>query len=208
MSCSAAPSRSLPARWRGCPLLYSGRSLGPSGAYVNWHPIEFLASSPRGLFAEYARYKAKVFGFCAERGIEVGNPAEAERHVDLAHMRYAANYFRADVLDYVNAQVRAGRSARDLMDGVWGVLVQRTGLQGLLHRNRLIRSVRGALFPSVRDHHLRKLLSPNSYASLPGRTASGRSRNVEVHHAFQAAVDSGGVQPSTTELIRTLEGYE
>lgn len=190
------------------PVLYSGRSLGPSGSYANWHPIEFLARSPRGLFGEYARYKRKVFEFCSERNIEVKDPTEAERHIDLAHMRYAADYFRADVLDYVNAQVRGGRTLEDLMGGVWAVLSRRTGVEAFVHRSRPVRRLRRALFPNLRDHHLRKLLAPNSFARIPARTASGRNRDAEIYHAFQTAVDSGGVTPATAEIIAIMQGYE
>src|SRR5689334_21982975 len=79
------------------PLLYSGRSLGPSAPYADWHPVDFLASSPQSLFDDYQRYRAILLEYCAS----LGRPLDTAEHylVDLAHLRYLSDYFKPAVLD-------------------------------------------------------------------------------------------------------------
>ena len=190
------------------PVLYSGRSLGPSGAYRNWHPIEFLANSPRDLFEEYARYKAKLLEYCAEVGIRIDDPASAERFVDLAHMRYVSEYFRPEVIDYVYREARSGRSSADLMSGVWDILSNRPGLRGALYRSSVLRELRNKLLPGLREHHVEKIISPSSYARVDGATATGKPRAVEIYERLRSAVEAEAIQPGIADLVTIMAGYE
>lgn len=190
------------------PVVYSGRSLGPSGSYAHWHPIEFLASTPRGMFEEYARYKAKLFEFCAERGVPVGDAEQSEKLVDLAHMRYVSQYFTPEIIDHIYAETVRGRTGAELLGGVWPILSKRAGIEGAFQRSGTLRRLRNAFVPGLRDYHVRRIVAPNSYAKIPARTASGKERTVEVYEVFRAAMVSGNVAPGESALIEQLAGYE
>ena len=54
------------------PVLYAGRSLGPSGPYVDWHPIDFLIRSPQALLEDYMRYRKALL----EHYRDCGHPSD------------------------------------------------------------------------------------------------------------------------------------
>jgi glycosyltransferase domain-containing protein len=188
------------------PILYSGRSLGPSAPYADWHPVDFLASSPQSLFDDYQRYRTILLEYCAT----IGRPLDdAGRDlVDLAHLRYLSDYFKPAVIDYVQDQLRLGRSRKEIIGGVWPVLAEHKGLEGALHRSQMLRRLRDRFAPWLRGYHVRKLTRAHQYRRLSGALASGATREYQVHREFEAALQEGqlGVRPD--ELPGILAGYE
>lgn len=188
------------------PLLYIGRSLGPSESYRDWHPTEFLLSSPQSLFEEYARYRRLLLECLAEGG--AASDARALQLVDLAHLRYLSEYISPAALDYLIEHVRAGTSRSKVVGGLWPMLVAKGGIEGALHRSRILRLIRDRFFPWVRGHHVRKAIGTAGYASLFATTASGARRRFEVYEAFRKALSELPGSRKPESLTSILRGYE
>jgi hypothetical protein len=187
------------------PIMYSGRSLGPSVSYLHWHPIEFLAGSPAGLWQEYGRYKAKLFEYRAELGIGSSDQEEADRLVDLAHVRYLADYFRPEVIDHVYEEVRRGRTPAELMQGVWPILAKGQTLGG----RSALRKLGERAVSKLRHIYARRATAQGrSYRTLETRTANGVPRGVDIYEAFESAATVNRITPSTAELVSLMAGYE
>jgi hypothetical protein len=189
------------------PLLFSGRSLGPSAPYVDWHPAEFLLSSPQSLFDEYVRYR----GLLLESLVEAGGTVTEEtvNLVDLAHLRYVSEYFKPEVIDYLIEQLRAGTPRVDIVGGMWPILAGKRGTEGVLQRCAALRRIRDRFFPWVRGYHVRKVMGTVQFSRVESTTASGRHRSYEVYEAFRAALAPGrGITPSCEDVMSVLRGYE
>ena len=50
-------------------VVYYGRNTNPSLGYRNWHPLEWLATDPAGLFREYQTYRSVLARHIASEGI-------------------------------------------------------------------------------------------------------------------------------------------
>lgn len=188
------------------PLLYIGRSLGPSEAYQDWHPIEFLLSSPQSLFDEYARYRGILLECLADGG--VATDEKVVQLVDLAHLRYLSEYLSPEAIDYLIRHIRAGTPRADVVGGIWPILARKQGVEGLLQRSRLLRGIRDRFFPWVRGHHVRKALGRATYSTVESVTASGRKRPFEVYEAFQGATSSMAAGQPIEAVMKTLQGFE
>ena len=187
------------------PLLYLGRSLGPSEPYRDWHPTEFLLSSPQSLFDEYVRYRVLLLECLAEAGTSIDD--HAVQLVDLAHLRYLSEYFSPEAIDYLIAHVRTGTPRKQVVDGLWPILARKQGIEGFLQRSRVLRTIRERYFPWLRGHHVRKALGHATYTTVDVTMASGNRRRFEVYEAFRATLKRAeGVGVET--LIATLQGYE
>ena len=188
------------------PLLYLGRSLGPSGEYVDWHPAEFLLSSPQSLFEEYARYRDALLASYTALGHTV---TEREgRIVDLVHLRYLGEYLSPEVLDYLIEQTPLGAPRDEVMDGMRPLLARKTGLEGRLQRSRVLRDLLRRFAPWVRAHHVRRTLHLAKYSTERQTAASGNARRLEIHHSFRKSCAEGGIEPLDAGLLAALRGYE
>ena len=188
------------------PLLYLGRSLGPSGDYLDWHPAEFLISSPQSLFEEYGRYRAALLAWYSALGFAAGE--REHRIIDLAHLRYLAEYLRPEVVDYLIDQLPLGTPRNEIMDGMRPLLAGKTGLEGRLQRSRVLRQVLRRFAPWMRAHHVRRILRLAKYSTMRQTTASGKTRKVEIHNSFCKSCAEGGMESSIHDLLATLRGYE
>jgi glycosyltransferase domain-containing protein len=188
------------------PLLYLGRSLGPSGEYVDWHPAEFLLSSPQSLFEEYGRYRAAVLAWLSASGLAAGE--REKRIIDLIHLRYLDGYLRPEVLDYLIEQLPLGRPREEVMDGMRPLLARKAGLEGRLQRSRVLRRLLRRFAPWMRAHHVRRMLRLAKYSTLPQTTASGKARKLELHPAFSRSCAEAGLETSADGLLAALRGYE
>lgn len=187
------------------PLLYIGRSLGPSEAYQDWHPAEFLLSSPQSLFDEYARYRALLLECLADAGHAVDD--KAVQLIDLAHLRYLSEYFTPEAIDYLIANVRSDIPREQVVGGLWPILARKQGVEGLLQRSSLLRAARDRYFPWVRGHHVRKMVGQAMYAVVDATTASGRKRKFEVYEEFRRAL-KGAEGIDAGALMTVLGGYD
>lgn len=188
------------------PVLYAGRSLGPSAPYVDWHPLDFLISSPQALLEEYIRYRTKLVDHWRDCGHPADDLPAVTKLVDLIHLRYLSEYFKPKALDYLFVEIRKGRSRQDIMGGIWPVLLERQGLEGALQGNRILRRLRDRIAPWLRPYHVRKLIRREAYRTLHVRTRSGAPRGYHVYAEFEEQVSSASLDG--TELLATLQGYE
>jgi glycosyltransferase domain-containing protein len=188
------------------PLLYAGRSLGPSASYVNWHPAEFLLSSPQSLFDEYKTYRALLLESYKGTGRLVTD--EVVKLIDLAHLRYLSDYFKPEVIDYLICQSRQGADREKIVGGMWPILAGKTGLEGNLQRNAFLRKLQKRFFPWVRGYHVRKVLSPKAHEVLAATTVSGKARNYEIYEQFNVALSSGELDATMGTIKDILCGYE
>ena len=93
------------------PLLYHGRNLGPSSGHVNWHPLEWLIRDPKGLFGEYASYRALLAGAIQCRPDETRSKEEIERLLDLIHMQYLIRHAPDETFDFIVRESLDGKDA-------------------------------------------------------------------------------------------------
>jgi glycosyltransferase domain-containing protein len=187
------------------PLLYSGRSLGPSAPYVNWHPVDFLITGPRALYEEYVRYRATLLEYFRECGHPVSDLEAWSKLIDLVHLRYASEYFKPKVMDYLYEQSRLGRPRQDIMQAVWPLLI---GGPAVENPDPVADEPPGWL-----ERALARLRGPevakkaNLFRTVLSAEASGANREVHVYPEFETALGEGRIQTSADELSRLLAGY-
>ncbi len=188
------------------PVLYAGRSLGPSASYVNWHPVGFLITSPRSLLEDYFRYRTKLLEHFRDCGYPSSDLSAIENQVDLIHLRYLSDYLKPKVLDYIYQEIRKGRGRDEIMGGVWPLLLERQGVEGALQRSSILRRLRDRYAPWIRGYHIRKVTRRSAYRKQRARTASGVAREYHIYDEFSAQLRSGSLDISA--LLSTLKGYE
>lgn len=85
-----------------------GRSMGPSGAYEHWHPLEWFCKDPDGLFASYLRYRELMADAVIQRPDNEQRFGNVHNMLDLIHFRYLAKHAPDSVLEFVTEQQMAG----------------------------------------------------------------------------------------------------
>jgi glycosyltransferase domain-containing protein len=90
------------------PDFSSGRSMGPSGAYEHWHPLEWFCKDPDGLFANYLRYRELLAHAVLQRPDNQQCPDDVHGVLDLIHFRYLAKHAPDSVLEFIAEQQMAG----------------------------------------------------------------------------------------------------
>jgi glycosyltransferase domain-containing protein len=187
------------------PLFYYGRSLAPSEPYVNWHPVDFLISSPERLLLDYARYR-EILGEALGKGDDV------LRLLDLVHARYLCDYISPRVMDYLIEQVMAGTDKPAIMKGYWPLLLPPPSLvPPRAWWWRPLKAVRDRLAPGLRRQDLRRAIAMPGERRVASVTAGGRSRSYLFHAAFLNEVRRLGVMevPAAIEgIVRSLDAYE
>lgn len=79
------------------PTLTHGRRAGSTLGYRNWHPLEWSAVSPQGLFDAYRPYRESLLDLV--RSLEpAADDIALARRIDLAHLAYLAAYLSPEVL--------------------------------------------------------------------------------------------------------------
>jgi glycosyltransferase domain-containing protein len=184
------------------PLLYAGRSHGPSVPYAHWHPMDFLLGPPQRLFDEYARCRAQILAYYGECGHSPRD--DLVQLVDLAHLRYLAEYYSPEVVDYVFEQTRRGMPRGDILGGIWPVWTKQRGLKGVLQRSRWVRRLRDRFAPSLRGYGLRRFTQAHVYRKLQASSADGVPRTYHVYPEFAAELP-GGVRAE--DLVEKLGAY-
>lgn len=91
------------------PLLTNGRNMGPSGEYRHWHPLEWLAASPEGLFEEYRRYRDILMAELAQLPNYTRPEEETRRLLDMMHTFYLAHHAPVEAHDYIMDNALQGK---------------------------------------------------------------------------------------------------
>jgi glycosyltransferase domain-containing protein len=81
-----------------------GRSMGPSGRYEHWHPLEWLCKDPDGLFSEYRRYRDLIAAAVIQRPDNLHHRDEIQQLLDLIHLRYLARHSPDSALQFIAEQ--------------------------------------------------------------------------------------------------------
>lgn len=117
-------------------VIYYGRSTGPSAGYRNWHPLEWLATDPAGMFREYAAYRAVLVPALTQSAGGAMTAEEAARLCDLIHLRYLSPYLDPRHLDFALGKNLERLAPEALVAEVWRFWNQSAarGWRGLARR--------------------------------------------------------------------------
>ncbi len=193
------------------PLLYYGRSLGPSASYKHWHPLEWLVDSPDDLFRSYVTYRALLVDAVIERGSSLP-PPELSKLIDYLHLSYLSPYLRPDLFDYLGDQLSRGASQDETLEGLWPRLEPSGSslLEGV-RRSRGLRRLRDRWLPGLRLRGSLSLLLQRRGATLRARTARGRVRKYRLSEGIVGAAlqeDRTLNYEDVQSAIRQLSAYE
>ena len=85
-----------------------GRSMDASERYEYWHPLEWFAKDPGGLFSEYHRYRELLAQAVLERPDNSLDSAEVRRILDLIHLRYMVRHAPDSALTFIAKEKMRG----------------------------------------------------------------------------------------------------
>jgi glycosyltransferase domain-containing protein len=193
------------------PVFYYGRSHLPSHPYTHWHPLDFLISSPDGLYRDYAAYRSILSRRISQLGSAQQSEAELLTAIDLIHFRYLSDYVKPSVMDYLVEQTLAKTPKPEVMQGLWSVLARANdpSVYGLVSGSQLIRRLRDRYFPRIKLSHLRRLAKPSEARSVNSTTAAGQAREYRFYGEFLATLDaSTGLLNRLTDITSALDRYE
>lgn len=192
------------------PVFYYGRSLAPSQPYSHWHPLDFLVSSPDGMWRDYAAYRSILLEALVQGGRTRYAREELAILIDLVHLRYLADYVKPPVMDYLVEQKMARREKPQIMQGLWAVLAGTvdTGVARALTGNRWVRRIRDRFFPRIRSHHLKRMMAPSSEGKVQSTTASGKAREYLLYPEFLSSVAGEPVEGDIGAIIAAIDRYE
>ena len=83
------------------PCFSHGRSMGASENYQNWHPLEWFATDPGGLFNDYGHYRQILADAVLNRPDNDRDAAEVRRVLDLIHLRYLSKHAPDSALAFI-----------------------------------------------------------------------------------------------------------
>ena len=85
-----------------------GRSMDASESYEHWHPLEWFAKDPRGLFSEYHLYRELMAQAVLGRPDNTHDAAAVRRILDLIHLRYMVRHAPDGALAFIADQKMSG----------------------------------------------------------------------------------------------------
>ena len=85
-----------------------GRSMDASESYEHWHPLEWFAKDPRGLFSEYHLYRELMAQAVLGRPDNARDAAAVRRILDLIHLRYMVRHAPDGALAFIADQKMPG----------------------------------------------------------------------------------------------------
>ncbi|OGA43806.1 MAG: hypothetical protein A3G24_18120 [Betaproteobacteria bacterium RIFCSPLOWO2_12_FULL_62_13] len=193
------------------PFFYYGRSHLPSHSYLRWHPLDFLVSSPDGLYRDYTAYRNILLAGFRSVGYEKHSGSDLATLIDLIHLRYLADYVKPGVMDYLTEEMMAGTPRSKIMQGLWSVQARENeqSLAGMLSGSVFLRRIRDRFFPKIRLHHLQRLSAPTAQRTVHATTSSGRPREYLFYQEFLGALTDHSMREKEMEaIIAALNHYE
>jgi glycosyltransferase domain-containing protein len=85
-----------------------GRSMDASESYEHWHPLEWFAKDPRGLFSEYHHYRELMAQAVLSRPDNTLEAEAVRRVLDLIHIRYMVRHAPDGALAFIADQKLSG----------------------------------------------------------------------------------------------------
>jgi glycosyltransferase domain-containing protein len=90
------------------PCFSHGRSMDASESYQRWHPLEWFANDPGGLFFEYHRYRELMAQAVLMQPDNSLDAAAVRRVLDLIHLRYMIKHAPDSALAFMTEQKMCG----------------------------------------------------------------------------------------------------
>jgi glycosyltransferase domain-containing protein len=90
------------------PIFSHGRSMGASGVYEYWHPLEWFCKDSKSLFTEYLYYRELLAAAVIQRPDNEHQLNEIQEVLDLIHLRYLVQHAPSSVLKFIIEQKMAG----------------------------------------------------------------------------------------------------
>ncbi|HEY7664512.1 MAG TPA: TIGR00180 family glycosyltransferase [Xanthobacteraceae bacterium] len=90
------------------PCFSHGRSMDASESYERWHPLEWFAKDPQGLFAEYSNYRELIAQAVLGRSDNKLDATAAHGVIDVIHLRYMVQHAPDGALAFIAEQKMAG----------------------------------------------------------------------------------------------------
>jgi glycosyltransferase domain-containing protein len=90
------------------PCFSHGRSMDASESYEHWHPLEWFANDPAGLFAEYRLYREQIAQAVLRRPDNTLDAAAVRRVIDIIHLRYMFKHAPDAALAFIAEQKLSG----------------------------------------------------------------------------------------------------
>jgi len=152
--------------------IYYGRNTGPSARYKNWHPLEWLATDPSGLFGEYMHYRSVLKDYLVRHNAE-RTEQEVARLIDLIHLRYLIPFLRPDFLDFVLRKNLEKLTPEQMVPEVWKYWNQ-PPRQGWRARISMLPSSR-----AVNRKHRRYLFQPGFLQAGPAHEVRVTDKEID-----------------------------
>jgi glycosyltransferase domain-containing protein len=86
------------------PCFSHGRSMDASERYQHWHPLEWFAKDPTGLFAEYRLYREQIAQAVLRRPDNTLDAPAVRRVIDIIHLRYMSKHAPDAALAFIAEQ--------------------------------------------------------------------------------------------------------
>jgi glycosyltransferase domain-containing protein len=165
------------------PCFSHGRSMDASESYEHWHPLEWFAKDPEGLFAEYHRYRELIVQAVLGRPDNNADPATVRRVLDVIHLRYVVKHAPDGALAFI-----ADQKTFDVpFEDYWP---QPEIHQPLLEAARIGTS------------------APTSISAILGGQRHSGERTYNLHPNFAAPVEiEAPGHDAITDLLRSLDHY-
>jgi glycosyltransferase domain-containing protein len=161
-----------------------GRSMDASESYEHWHPLEWFAKEPQGLFSEYRLYRELMAHAVLGRPDNTHDAAAVRRILDLIHLRYMVRHAPDGALAFIADQKMSGVP----FDEYW----PRPEIHQPLYETACI-GTSAVATPAV---------------SVEGG-ASGLKRGYHLHPNFSAPLGAAApAQAAIIDLLRSLDDYQ
>ena len=166
------------------PCFSHGRSTDASENYQHWHPLEWFAKDPQGLFSEYRLYRDLMERAVLERPDNNLDAAAVRRIIDLIHLRYMIKHAPDGALAFMTQQKLFGAAFEEY----W----PRPEIHEPLYEAASI----GTTAPTA------------TKATSVKRSRFGRARTYHLHPNFSAplGVEAPGSE-AVKDLLRGLDDY-
>ena len=159
------------------PCFSHGRSMDASESYQHWHPLEWFAKDPQGLFSEYRLYRELMEQAVLGRPDNNLDAAAVRRILDLINLRYMVKHAPDGALAFIAQQKLFGAAFEEY----W----PRPEIHQPLYEAACI----GTTAPAATE------------ATSVKRTRFGRARAYHLHPNFSAPL---GVEAPGAEAVKNL----
>lgn len=114
------------------PVIYMGRSVGPSHSYSNWHPIEMLFSNPDNFYDQYGKYRQILTKYALQKSNSTYSNDKILKLIDFIHFSYMSEFFTHPIMDLLTEQTMTDAPLEQTMQKLWPLIIeaQNTKLNG------------------------------------------------------------------------------